>query len=280
MKILISGIAGFIGNHVANHYVSLGHEVHGVDLVRAPNLNPLTHCYTLNVANETIPDQIIQDLDIIVHCAAQIDVRKSILDPRADLSMNVGATLKLLEQAKSANVKKFIFASSGGAIADSEQPSSPYGISKLTAEKYIRFYHQHHGLDYSILRYSNVYGQNQKGGVIPIFISKLLKNLPIEINGGSQKRDFIFVEDVAKVNELALTLPSDTYTVCSEYSVTISHLADLLKVLTNSSSKIIHKDQIKGEVMESTLKRSDILRDLPITSLEQGLVKTIKSFTT
>jgi len=277
MKIIVSGSSGFIGSEVANLYALRGYEVIGLDTATSSYLNPSIKQYIINLEKESIPNHILKDTHIINHLAAQVDVRRSIENPLADLTMNVGSTLRLLEQAKKAHVKKFIFSSSGGAIADSEQPQSPYGISKLTAEKYIKFYHEQHKLEYTILRYSNVYGPLQRAGVIPIFVFKLLRNLPIEINGGVQQRDFIFIDDIAEINTLAMNLPSNTYTICSGSNISILDLAHLLKQLTNSSSEIIYKDQIKGEVMISELTQSDFLKTLTITSLEQGLKKVVES---
>jgi UDP-glucose 4-epimerase len=132
----------------------------------------------------------------------------------------------------------------------------------------------------SILRYSNVYGPGQKGGVISLFIPKLLKNEPITINGGKQIRDFVFVDDVVKANTAALFQDvSQTYSICSGQTISISNLAYLLKSLCNSQSEIIINPYIKGEVMETSPKPTSIFSFwLPETELIDGLQKTISYF--
>jgi UDP-glucose 4-epimerase len=176
VNILVTGGAGFIGSHIADALINEGHTVSVVDdlsMGKRENVNVEAEFYQLDIRNERMRN-IFKDeqLDAVVHQAAQMDVRKSVADPMFDASVNIIGTLNLLEQCREFNVEKVIFSSTGGAIygeqerfpADEEhplRPISPYGIAKLSIEKYLHYYHEVHGLDYVSLRYANVYGPRQ-----------------------------------------------------------------------------------------------------------------------
>jgi len=287
-KILVTGSSGFIGGHIVDHYVSLGHEVTGVDsrAIDPDCSNSKARYITANlttISNELLLN-LVSGFDIVNHHAASVDVRKSISDPSFDVENNVLTSVRLAEACVKMKVRRLVQASSGGAIADSEYPESPYGISKLATEKYLSFFSKHYGLDVIVLRYSNIYGPRQQGGVIPIFIERMLKNQPITVNGGSQERDFVYVKDVVAANEIALTreiepyfFPNNIYTICSGSNISISDLANHLKSLCNSSSTIISNPLIPGEVLTSSLVPTSLL-DWELTSLEAGLKLTINSF--
>lgn len=278
-RILLTGSNGFIGSHIYEKYKQQGHQVTRLDRTHINCTSPDTYLCDLGVISYCNLVEILKDVDIVNHHAAQIDVRASIKSPILDIQQNVMITLKLLEASIQAGVKRFIFASSGGAINNSELPDSPYGISKLTAEKYLNFYNKHHNLETVILRYSNVYGPRQTGGVIPIFISKLLKNQPITINGdGSQTRDFIFVKDIAEVNNLALTCNSGTYNISSGHSISISQLTEELTKLCNSNSEIINGSAIEGEIIDSILTPNSPNNWTSSVSFKDGLKQTIEYY--
>lgn len=276
IKVLVTGASGFIGSHLVDHYVDQGYDVLGVDVVEPKYNNPKAKYYYYDVSKKDLPKSIFGKVNIVNHHAAQIDARLGFDRVEFDLEQNVMSTLRLLKfTQRTPSVTKFIYASSGGAIDNSEQPQSLYGISKLTAEKYIKHYSQRYGLNSVILRYSNIYGSRQRGGVISQFIPRLLKNEPIQINGGDQTRDFVFVKDVAQINELAITLESGTYTICSETQISMFDLATTLRAMCNSTSPFQINPQISGEVMKSTLLCSDIIKNSIITPLEMGLQTTI-----
>ena len=192
VNILITGGAGFIASHISDAYIAQGHQVVIVnDLsggVRA-NINPKATFYQLDIRSEKLEDIFRKEhFDVVNHHAAQMDVRKSVADPKFDASINVLGGLNIFECARNYGVKKIIFSSTGGAIygeqdffpADEEhplRPLSPYGITKLCTEKYLFFYKQTYGIDYVILRYANVYGPRQnphgEAGVVAIFCDKL-----------------------------------------------------------------------------------------------------------
>jgi UDP-glucose 4-epimerase len=236
LNILITGGAGFIASHISDAYVAEGHHVVVVDDllggVRA-NLNPKAVFYQLDIRSEKLEDIFRKEhIDVVSHHAAQMDVRKSVSDPKFDASVNVLGGLNVFECAKKYGVKKIIFSSTGGAIygeqdffpADEEhplRPLSPYGITKLCTEKYLFYYKQTYGIDNVVLRYANVYGPRQnphgEAGVVAIFCDKLLKGEEPVINGdGKQTRDYVFVADIVKANVLALHASgSNTFTSCS-----------------------------------------------------------------
>ena len=224
MNILVTGGAGFIGSHIADAYIAEGHNVIIVDNLSGgvlENVNPKAKFYQLDVRSEKLEDVFQKEkIDVVNHLAAQMDVRRSVSDPKFDASVNVLGGLNIFESARRHRVKKIIFSSTGGAIygeqdyfpADEEHPTrpiSPYGISKLCIEKYLFYYKTVFGINYIVLRYANVYGPRQnphgEAGVIAIFCNKMLKGEQPVINGyGKQTRDYTFVGDVVKANLLAL----------------------------------------------------------------------------
>jgi UDP-glucose 4-epimerase len=279
MKILLTGSSGFIGSHIYEQYNKLGYEVKHLDKLLNKQFNNFYLNDLTTISQKDLVD-LLQDIEVVNHHAAHIDVRTSIQNPIYDAQQNILNTLKLLEACVQAKVSRFIFASSGGAIGESDFPESPYGVSKLTIEKYLYYYYKQYNLTSSVLRYSNVYGPRQKGGVISLFVPKLLKNAPITINGGRQTRDFIYVDDVVKANTAALFQEtSQIYSICSGQTISITNLAYLLKSLCNSQSEIIVNPYIKGEVMEtSPTPTNNLSLWLPETELIDGLQKTISYF--
>ncbi|HQU74710.1 MAG TPA: NAD-dependent epimerase/dehydratase family protein, partial [Calditrichia bacterium] len=225
MKILITGGAGFIASNVADRYIELGHEVVIVDNLvtgQRENIPEKATFYEMDICDPELAAVFEKEKpEVVNHHAAQLDVRKSVADPIYDANINVLGSLNILQNCAKFGTRKFIFASTGGAIygeqdyfpADEHhpnQPLSPYGITKLATEKYLYFFNDSYGLTYTILRYANVYGPRQnphgEAGVVAIFARRMLKGEQPMINGsGEQTRDYVFVGDVVKANELALT---------------------------------------------------------------------------
>lgn len=294
MNILITGGAGFIGSHIADTYIEAGHNVIILDNLSSgskSNINPKCKFYQADISDDI--DYIFKQnkIDLINHHAAQIDLRLSQEDPLKDIEINISSGVKLLQTAVKNGIKKIIFASSGGAIygeqrefpADEKhvtEPLSPYGIDKLTFEKYLKFYKDYYGLEYICLRYSNVYGPRQsikgEAGVVSIFIKKILKNEILTINGdGEQTRDYVFVGDVAKANLLALEFgASEIFNISTSKETSVNKLYSLIKNELHYKNDAIHGDEIKGEQKRSLLnpaKANKLLRWNAEINIEKGI---------
>jgi len=298
MKILITGGAGFIGSHVADLLIDKNNEVIIIDNLstgRSENINPKAKFYHADLLDFETISKIIEEEkpEVIYHLAAQIDVRKSIEEPMHDAKINILATLNLLDLSRKINLKHFIFSSTGGAIygdmkeipateSTKEIPISPYACSKLAVEKYIHFYKTVHGLKYTILRYSNVYGprQNPKGeaGVISIFLDNMVSGKNPIIFGGIQTRDFIFVKDVAYANYLALRdNKSCIYNIGTGKETDIIEIFSRLNKYFKNKFEPIYQEIKKGEPKRSCLdvkKAKEKLKWKPKVNLDEGLDKT------
>jgi UDP-glucose 4-epimerase len=236
--------------------------------------------------------------DAVLHLAAQMDVRKSVADPLFDASVNVLGTVNLLEAARRAGAKRFVFASSGGAIYGEQdvfpapeshprRPASPYGVSKLCAEEYVAHYGLAHGLSTLSLRYANVYGPGQdplgEAGVVAIFLGKLIKGEVPIINGdGLQTRDYVHVEDVARANLLALQSEAGgALNVGTGRECDVVTLARLLASALGVPARFQHGPPAAGEQRRSVVDPAAALSALgwePRIALEEGLRATAQSF--
>ena len=303
MKILVTGGAGFIGSHIVDAYIAQGHEVVVVDDLssgRKENLNPKAEFLEINIQDDRIEEIFTNgQFDVVNHHAAQMDVRKSVADPKFDAQINVLGTLNLLENCVRTKVKKIIFASTGGAIygeqdyfpADEEHPTwpiSPYGITKLAGEKYIHYYKEVHGLSHVILRYSNVYGPRQnphgEAGVVAIFSERFLQNNehPVINGDGKQTRDYVYVGDLVRANVLALNYEkSDIFNIGTSVEADVNKLYRLLNDHTGANVEEFHGPAKAGEQMRSCLsfaKAERILGWKPEVELNQGLKNTVEYF--
>jgi UDP-glucose 4-epimerase len=302
LKILVTGGAGFIASHITDAYIAEGHTVFVLDNLQTgfeKNVNPKAFFIKKDIIDPSLSPLFQKEkFDVVNHHAAQMDVRKSVADPSFDATTNILGTINLLQNCIKTGVKKFMFASTGGAVygeqsyfpADENhptQPLSPYGISKLAVEKYLFFYSNQHKLNYTILRYANIYGprQNSMGeaGVVAIFSTKLLKGEQPIINGtGEQTRDYVFVGDVVQAN--VLTLKEDT---CDIYNIGTGIETDV-NVLYKTLNNIIGKGQQEkhgpaapGEQMRSVVTSDKIFWKFnwrPSTLLADGLKETVNYF--
>jgi UDP-glucose 4-epimerase len=235
MKIMVTGGAGFIGSNVVDGYLKAGHQVVVVDSLftgKRENVNPEAKFYEMDIRSEEMGGVIESERpDVLNHHAAQISVPISVSDPLLDADINIKGLLNLLEKAVKHNVNKVIFISSGGAIygeaaeyPTSEgyppKPLSPYAISKLISEYYLAYYNHQYGLDYTVLRYANIYGPRQiphgEAGVVAIFMENLLKGEPSTLNhfpddAEGMVRDYCYVEDVVAANSMALSKGNGEY---------------------------------------------------------------------
>jgi len=302
VNILVTGGAGFIGSHLADAFIKAGHFVTIVDdlsMGKRENVNVDAEFYQLDVRSEHLRNVFRDDqFDAVVHQAAQMDVRKSVTDPMFDASVNIIGTLNLLEMCREYNIKKVLFSSTGGAIygeqerfpADEEhplRPISPYGIAKLSIEKYLYYYHAVHGLNYISLRYANVYGPRQsphgEAGVVAIFTSKMLAGEQPLINGdGKQTRDYVFVDDVVKANLLALQYDgSGIFNVGTGVETSVNEIFGLLRSITGAKCEEQHASAKQGEQQRSVIDTKLFEKKFgwrPGTQLREGLARTVEYF--
>lgn len=302
MNILVTGGAGFIGSQIADAYINKGHDVIIVDNMSTgvrEFINPKAKFYEIDICDDKIKEVFSKHkIDLINHHAAQIDLRKSVEDPKFDINVNIAGSVNLLQNAIKSSVKKFIFASTGGAMygehdyfpADENHPTrpyAPYGINKMCVEKYLYYYNHVYGLDYIVLRYANVYGprQNPHGecGVIAIFTDKISHGLQPLINGdGKQTRDYVFVSDVVKANVLAIEAKGPaTYNVATTRETDVNYIFDRINHYAGTEFVEKHGPAKLGEQVRSVLSFEKISKELgwnPETDIETGLRVTTEYY--
>lgn len=303
MKILVTGGAGFIGSHIVDMLIDSGHEVVIVDDLssgRESNINKKARFYKLDIQDSLLDDIFNKERpDYVNHHAAQKDVRLSVTDPIYDAKINILGTINILQNCIKHKVKKVIFASTGGAIygeqdvfpateAHPARPISPYGITKLVAEHYLYYYKGIFGLDYTVLRYSNVYGPRQdpfgEAGVVAIFIQKMLKGEQPVINGdGEQTRDFVYVGDVARANILAMQddISENIFNIGTGVETSIKQTFNCLREIIGPSIQEKHGPAKQGEQFRSVIectRAKEFLKWEPVTSLIDGLRKSCEYF--
>lgn len=302
MKILVTGGAGFIGSHVVDRLLLEGHEVTVVDNLstgRRRNLNKAASFYKLDIQNSRLEKVFRNERpSLVMHLAAQMDVRRSVDDPIYDAQVNILGTLNLMEQAFKHGTRKIVFSSSGGAIYGEQElfpapeghptrPLSPYGISKLTGEHYLSYYQRVSGIQFVSVRYANVFGPRQdpegEAGVVAIFIQKMLNAEQAVINGnGRQTRDFVYVEDVVEANLAVMGQEvQGVYNVGTGEETTINTLFSTLKEITGSEYQEIHGPAKKGEQSRSVVDAAKLRNELgwePRVTLREGLEKTVAYF--
>ena len=302
MKVLVTGGAGFIGSHLVDRLIQEGHEVVVVDNLltgKRRNLNKEARFYKQDVQSSRLERVFSRERPLLVmHLAAQVDLRRSVEEPIFDAQVNILGTLNVLQQAVKYGTRKVIFASSGGAIYGEQdifpapeshpiRPLSPYGISKLNGEQYLAYYQRVSGIQHVILRYSNVYGPRQdpegEAGVVAIFMGKMLAGEQPIINGnGRQTRDFVFVDDVVEANLAAMGKEvQGIYNVGTAEETSINDLFRLLVELTNAGCKELHGPAKKGEQARSVVDISRIRQELgwePKVPLREGLKRTVEFF--
>jgi len=300
--VVVTGGAGFIGSNIADAYLARGWRVTIIDNLitgKPRNVDPRADFHQLDVRDRAAAD-LIRELkpDVINHHAAQMDVRKSVDDPAADADVNVIGTLRLLEAAVDAAVKRVIFASTGGAIYGEPvevpqteshplNPLSPYGCAKLAVERYLNYYRVVRGLSSVALRYANVYGPRQnahgEAGVVAIFAAKLLDRQQASINGsGEQTRDFVYVDDVVAANLAASEAEwQGEYNVGTGVETTINELYDSLASIAGVDTPAAHAPAKEGEQLRSVLDGSRLrkLANLPERKpFAKGLRETFEWF--
>lgn len=312
MKILVTGGAGFIGSNVVDAYIGAGHDVVVVDNLysgKRENLNPGAKFYLLDIRSPELKKVFeLERPEVVNHHAAQMSVPASVEDPAFDADVNVMGLINLLEAARATGTKKVIFISSGGAIygeaeeyptseAYNPRPLSPYAITKFVSERYLDFYSHQYGLDYTTLRYANIYGPRQiphgEAGVVAIFMDRLLNGMQCTLYHFTDEprgmtRDYCFVGDVAEANLLALSKGSKgAFNIGTGVE---THTADLFDTIYKSIKKEVPdlnpdlEKPVSGEARAGDLKASCLnveragtgLNWRPKTALSEGIGLTLK----
>lgn len=304
-KIFVTGGAGFIGSHIVDRLLKEGFEVTVIDDLSTGRRENIAHHQNRKdfhfvkggIRNTALVKKVVEDVDAVFHEAALVSVPSSIENPLLTNEINVSGTLNLLKACIDADVKRFIYASSTAIYGDTgtlpiheklmPQPISPYAVSKLAAENYVKIYHKVYGLNTVCLRYFNVYGSRQTyspySGVITIFINNLLENEPPIIYGdGKQTRDFVHVQDVVEANVLALTRETaigEVLNVATGTPTTVNQLVAMLQQIMKTSLKPVYTSPRPGDIRHSyadITRANKLLQYNPKISLKDGLTELVK----
>jgi UDP-glucose 4-epimerase len=302
VKILVTGGAGFIGSHIVDAYVAAGHEVVVLDNLstgKRENVNPQARLVVMDILDDGLASLIEKEKpEVVNHHAAQINVTVSLNDPAADVRLNIEGTVRLLDACRRHAVRRFIFASSGGAMYG-EVPGAPaaedtvvkalsvYGVDKYAAELYAAVFSRSFGLEYVALRYANVCGPRQdpfgEGGVVAIFANGMLGGRDLTIFGdGETVRDFVYVKDVAAANLAALTSPAnEAFNIGTGVATTLNDLYRSIAGITGCRKTPRRGPERLGDIRRSLLdatKAERVLGWKPRYSLESGLAETVEYF--
>lgn len=295
----MTGGAGFIGSHIVDLLIDRGYDVCIVDNMshgKEENINKKARFYRVDIRGKNIISIFKKEKpDYVIHEAAQICVQNSILDPINDADINILGSINVLEACREAGVKKIIYPDSAAIFGepkylpiDEAHPIgmiSNYGVSKHTVEHYLEVYRQLYGINYNVLRYSNVYGPRQdtsgEGGVVSIFCDKLIKRQAPNIFGnGEQVRDFVYVKDVARANLMALeTDKCGVFNVCTNTKTTVNQLFNYIKDIINIDIEPIYKKSRAGDIKISYMSYDKIKKQIkwePKYRLEEGLYEMLK----
>jgi len=301
VKILVTGGAGFIGSHVVDTFINNGYEVVIVDDLstgRRSNLNPAAKFYQLDIRSPQLAEVFEKERpDFVDHHAAQMDVRRSVAEPLFDADVNIRGSINLLECSRQYGVKHILYISTGGAVYGEPEylpcdenhpinPICPYGASKHTVEHYLYMYQANYGLNYTVIRYPNVYGPRQdphgEAGVVAIFTGLMLNGEQAYINGdGEQERDFVYVGDCAQANLLGIRKGNGIYNLGTGQGTTVNQIFDLLKEITGYEKQALYAPAKVGETRRIYLDASKARNELgwaPSVSLRQGLTNTVEYF--
>jgi UDP-glucose 4-epimerase len=304
MRIVVTGGAGFIGSHIVDGFLAAGHEVVVVDNLwnhgggRRENIDPRASFIHLDVRDEGL-ERVLREVkpEVVCHHAAQHSVAIGTRDPRFDAGVNVSGLLNVLEAAVASGTRKVLFASSAATYGDvdkqpvdentPQRPVSPYGITKMVAEHYLRFYKSEHGLDFTAFRYGNVYGPRQdpngEAGVIAIFIGKFLARESVRIDwDGEQTRDYVYVADVVRANLIGLDKGSgEVFVIGTGVKTSVNQIYEALAEATGVQPIIERAPRRAGDMREIYFRIAKAERDLgwrPQTDLRAGLRETVAFF--
>jgi len=304
MRILVTGGAGFIGSHVVDECIAAGHDVAVVDNFwqhgggRRANLNPKAKLHEMDIRDKDV-HQVIRSFrpDVVSHHAAQHSVAISTADPGYDADVNVRGLVNILEGCANSGVKKVVFASSAATYGTPQYlpinethpqlPESPYGITKMAAEHYLRYYAASKGLAYTALRYGNVYGPRQdpngEAGVIAIFTGRIIRGESIRVDwDGEQRKDYVFVGDVARANVIALTQGKDyIFNIGTGIGTSVNALHAAIASAVGRDVEVVPAPKRPGDVRTCIFaidKARERLGWEPATALADGIGKTAAYF--
>lgn len=302
MKILVTGGAGFIASNIADRLIAEGYEVVIVDDLSTgfrENINPAATFYQLDIRDPGLAEVFEKEKpDLVDHHAAQIDVRKSVTDPVFDAQVNVLGSLNLLQLCAEHDIKKVIYASTGGAVygepeslpadeSHSIHPLCPYGITKHTVEHYLYLYRHNHGLNYTILRYPNVYGPRQdplgEAGVVAIFTEALFAGKRPTIYGdGTHTRDYVFVGDIVEANLLAIKRgDGQIMNLGWGREISVNQIFAALKKHLATEIEPIYTQERLGEIHRICLDSAKAQKELgwkPQVNLDEGIQRTVEYY--
>lgn len=303
MRITVTGGAGFIGSHLVDRLIEDGHTVQVIDNLYTGNkefVHSKAQFVELDIRDPKLYS-VLEEFrpDYIFHEAAQTEVSTSMSDPMLDCDINLMGLINLLNAAVKLDVKKFLMPSSAAVYGNLDtlplneemigNPSSFYGLTKLTTEHYLRIYHEAFGLPYICYRYSNVFGPRQgnggEGGVISIFAKAIVQGSPIIIYGdGKQTRDFIYVDDVVEANILGMQHQvTGIYNVSTGISSSVNLLVDEFRNISGKAVEVVYDKPRLGDIRDSVLATDKSEKELLFTAkynLHDGLIKTYEYFKT
>lgn len=306
MRILVTGGAGFIGSHLIDIFVAAGHETAIVDSFwdhgggRRANLNPKAKLYELDIRDPGLESVFAEFApDVVSHHAAQHSVAISTADPNYDADVNILGLLNVLRLSVKHKTRKVTFASSAATYGTPQRlpiaedhpqlPESPYGITKMAAEHYLRFFGTAHGLKSTVLRYGNVFGPRQdpngEAGVIAIFCGKILAGQQIRVDwDGEQQKDFVYVGDVARAGLMALDrADGEIFNIGTGVGTSVNELHKVIAAQVGRDVEIVHAPKRSGDVRTCVFAIEKAKRELgwsPETSLTDGIKKTVDYFRT
>jgi UDP-glucose 4-epimerase len=304
MNVLVTGGAGFIGSHVVDVLVDAGHQISIIDNLwehgggRLENIHPKANFYQLDIRDSSVQEVFQNEQpEVVCHLAAQHSVKISTDDPVHDAQVNILGLINILQNATRFGTRKIVFSSSGATYGTVEvmpvdektpqRPESPYGITKMASEYYLAYWKAMHGLDYTSLRYGNVYGPRQdplgEAGVIAIFARNILLKNPVRIDwDGEQQKDYVYVEDVAQANLLALTLgDGGVYCIATGSGTSVNALYRGLVDVIGYEVEIVHAPKRPGDIYLTYFNCSKAERELgwkARVALHEGMERTVAYF--
>jgi len=304
MRILVTGGAGFIGSHTVDAIIAAGGDqvavIDDLSAGKRDQVNPAAAFYHADIRNRDEVRLIFdrEKPEVMVHLAAQMDVRKSVTDPVFDAEVNITGFLNLMEAGRQHGLRRVVFSSTGGAIygeqdafpCDEEHPKrpvSPYGVAKLATEAYLFFYRLQYGIDYAAMRYANVYGPRQdphgEAGVVAIFCGRMLEGKPCMIFGdGGQTRDYVYVGDVVRANVAAIAADTaGAINVGTGIETSVNRLYESIAAAAGVNIRPEYAPGRPGEQSRSVISPARAERELgwkPEVSLGDGLKRTFEFF--